>query len=280
MLPFSVLILTLNEEKNLSDCLDSLSPCDDIVLLDSFSSDNTELIANSYDVRFFQRAFDDYASQRNYGLNQVDFKHKWVLMLDADERMTPDLIAEVSAVCSDLDNSKSLYRIRRKDFFMGKWIRRASGYPTWFGRLIKTGLVRVERAVNEEYVTDGEVGVLDNHIIHYPFNKGVKHWLDKHNVYSTMEAEQLIRGGDTTPVFSYLMSSDPVKRRKAIKKIVYKLPGRPLFVFLALYVVRGGLLDGRAGFIFCALRAWYEFMISCKVMEFKSNQVGAKQEID
>ena len=156
----SALILSLNEDINLPNCLESLSWCDDIVVLDSYSTDRTEEIARSAGARFIQRKFDNYARHLNFGLSEIEYKHTWVLMVDAYEVVTPELAQEMGIKLVKDDDEMCLFRVRRKDFFMGKWIRHSSGYPTWFGRLLKIGHVHVERAINEEYHTYGKVGYL------------------------------------------------------------------------------------------------------------------------
>ncbi len=264
---FSVLILTLNEEQNLPFCLPSLSWCDDVVVLDSFSGDKTKQLAIKAGARFIQRKFDNYASQRNFGLNGIVYKHEWLLMVDADEVVPAELVSEMKSMVCRENNVTTIYRMRRKDHFLGKWIKRSSGYPTWFGRLLKIGYVRVERAINEEYITDGRVDYLQNHLHHYPFNKGFSSWLEKHNRYSTMEAELIVTGDLVTPILKDLFDKDPALRRRVIKAIVYRVPGRPLLMFIGLYLFRGGFLDGRAGLSFCLLRSFYEFLINCKVKE-------------
>lgn len=266
---FSILVLTYNEERNLAECLRSLALCRDIVVLDSFSSDGTQRIAKEHNVRFYQRKFDNFASQRSYGLNEIHFDNRWVLFVDADERATPELLHEISQQLSESDDETCLFRLRRKDFFMGRWIKRSSGYPTWFGRLVRRGCVRVEREVNEEYVTDGKVGFLFHHLEHYPFAKGLSHWLDKHNRYSSMEAGLLYGQGINRVGLASYFHRDPAERRRAIKNLVYRMPFRPILMFVALYVLRGGMLDGRAGLTFCLLRSYYEFMIDSKVRELQ-----------
>ena len=265
----SVLILTLNEELNLPRCLASLKWCDDVVVLDSKSNDKTESIAKDMGARVVERVFDNYGNQRNFGLQEIEYKYPWVLMVDADEVVTSGLYAEIEEALSRVNSNLCLFRMRRKDYFMGQWIRRSSGYPTWFGRLVKIGRVRVERSINEEYVTDGEVGLLKEHLLHYPFNKGFHAWFDKHNRYSSMEGALLESKQFESLPLTQMLSSDPTLRRKAIKSVVYQIPGRPLLMFLALYVIRGGFLDGKAGLTFCILRSFYEFMINCKALESK-----------
>ena len=270
----SSLILTLNEERNLSNCLSSLSWCKDIVVLDSYSSDSTEQIARDAGVRFFQRSFDDYANQRNFGLNQISYKYPWVLMVDADEVVPKSLADEINRVVNLSDKKIALYYMRRKDFFIGKWLRRSSGYPTWFGRLVRIGEVVVQRPINEEYYTKGRKGFLTEHLLHYPFNNGFRRWIDKHNLYSTMEAKLLVNEKAQKIRSMDFFSKDPAIRRKALKSLVYRLPCRPVFIFFALFLIRGGFLDGRAGLTFSLLKAYYEFIIDCKVKELKMRNKG------
>lgn len=270
----SVLILTLNEEINLPGCLDSVRWCDDIVVYDSYSTDRTVEIAREAGARVVQRSFDNYANQRNAALTQVEYRYQWVLMVDADEQATPELLREIQKITKNGEESTTLYHIRRKDMFFGKWLRRSSGYPTWFGRFFRVGRVRVERKINEEYYTDGKVGHLQEHLIHYPFNKGVSYWFERHNRYSSMEAASLIREVRVPLELRKIFSSDPIVRRKILKQIAYRMPGRPFLVFCYLYLFRLGILDGRAGLTYCVLRSIYEYMIDIKVRELKRREEG------
>jgi glycosyltransferase involved in cell wall biosynthesis len=272
----SVLILTLNEEVNLPDCLQSVKACDDVVILDSFSEDRTVEIAREGGARVIQRAFDNYAAQRNAGLNKVQFKHPWVLMLDADERVTPELWDEITTAVEKADPAVCLFHMRRKDYWFGRWLRRSSGYPTWFGRLIRVGRVTVQREINEQYVTDGQAGFLTEHLLHFPFNKGVAYWLERHNRYSSMEAAALAEERREKLSLGNLWSPDPVIRRRTMKRLAYRLPGRPLLTFGYLYLARLGLLDGRAGLRYCLLRAIYEYMIDLKLAEQAWHEGTAK----
>ena len=195
-------------------------------------------------------------------------------MVDADERVPQDLAEEITRRVTAASPDQVMFRMRRKDFFLGQWLRRASGYPTWFGRLVRLGRVQVMRAVNEEYVADGQIGHLDAHFHHYPFNKGVAYWFERHNRYSTLEAQASV-ALRTEPVESLaLFSFDPIARRRALKKFLYRVPLRPTIVFIYLYVVRLGLLDGRAGYYFSRMRAAYELFIDVKVLEIKRRQRG------
>lgn len=260
---YSIIILTRNEAMNIGECISS-AYSDDIVVLDSHSTDDTRAIALASGARVFQRSFDNYAAQRNAALALPGFRYPWALMLDADERLTPALHAEIIAELCKADPHIGMFRMRRQDRFLGRWLQRSSGYPTWFGRLLKIGAVRVEREINEEFLTDLAVGQLQNHIIHFPFNRGIEYWFDRHNRYSTMEAQSLINERLKPLAWRDLLSRDPLTRRKAAKQLAYRLPARPTLVFVYLYLIRGGFRDGRAGLLFCRMRATYEVMIDVK----------------
>jgi glycosyltransferase involved in cell wall biosynthesis len=264
----SVLILTLNEELNLPGCLESVAWSDDIVVFDSFSSDRTVEIAKAAGTRVVNHKFDNYAAQRNAALTEVMYKYPWVLMVDADERITPETRVEIEQITSKETNT-TLWRIRRKDMFQGQWLKRSNGYPTWFGRLFRLGGVWVEREINEEYHTDGQVGYLKTHLIHYPFNKGINFWIERHNRYSSMEAAALVRETKTKLDLRDLFSADPTMRRKSLKQLAYRLPFRPFIVFCYWYLFRFGFIDGIPGLTYCRLRAIYEYMIDLKVKELR-----------
>jgi glycosyltransferase involved in cell wall biosynthesis len=267
----SILILTLNEEINLPACLKSLSWSDDTVVFDSFSTDRTVEIAQEFGARVIQRKFDNYAAQRNTALSDVEYKNPWVLMVDADERWPKEIFEEIkSAIVQNGDTT--LYHFLRKDMFMNRWLKRSTGYPTWAGRLIKLGEVSVQRDINEEYWTSGKKGYLNSHFIHYPFNKGIAFWLERHNRYSSMEAEALIRELQGKPNLLNIFSTDPTIRRKSLKQVAYRLPCRPFLVFCYLYFFRLGFLDGVPGLTYCRLRSMYEYMIDLKVKELRRRE--------
>jgi glycosyltransferase involved in cell wall biosynthesis len=270
----SVLILTLDEEVNLGDCLDSVAWSDDVVVLDSFSTDRTPEITHARGARLQQRAFDNYAGQRNFGLRELEYRNPWVLMLDADERVPEDLREEMFAATSQAPETIALYRMRRRDHLFGRWIRRSSGYPTWFGRLVRVGRVWVERPVNEEFHADGEAANLQGHLDHYPFNKGFSAWIEKHDRYSTMEARQRALEHHDDERWTGLFAPDPARRRRAQKEWLHDMPLRPLVVFAGLYFIKGGMLEGRAGLTFSLLRAWYEYVIDCKALELRRRSAG------
>lgn len=161
--------------------------CDDIVIVDSFSADATAELANRENVRFVEHEFENYSRQRNWALRNIDFKHDWVFSLDTDERMTPELRAEIEHVLErDKGPDIVAYRVRYLNLLWGHCIKRSTLYPTWLIRLMKPRHLHYEdRAVHAHPVVDGAVGELRKH---YSFNQGISAWLAKHNSYSSLEA--------------------------------------------------------------------------------------------
>jgi len=265
----SLFILTLNEEINLDACLESVAWCDDIVVLDSLSTDRTVEIARAHGARVVERAFDNWSAHQNWAVQNIEFKHSWVLYLDADERCDAELRDEVLRKAQP-DAAESAFRIRRKDFYMGRWLKHAQLYPTWFVRLFRPRKIRYERLVNPVAIVDGPTGALDAHILHYPFSHGVSHWIARHNKYSDMEAIEAMKVLDGQRAASgALFSRDPNDRRRAMKDLFFRLPARPLVKFAYYYFWRRGFLDGRPGFTYATLQSIYEYLIVCKRLELQ-----------
>ncbi len=264
----SVLILTKNEEINIERCLDSLSWSDDIVVFDSFSDDRTVELAEQLGARVIQRKFDNWSAHQNWGVENIKFKYPWVYYTDADETCDDQLRDELAQL-SELDQDYSAFQVRRKDYFMGRWLKRSQLYPTWITRAFRPEKIRYERLVNPVAVVDGETGKLDGHIIHYPFSHGVGHWIDRHNKYSQMEALDLISEVVEKIHFAEFFSRDAAVKRRALKTLAYKMPGRPVLIFIYLYFFRLGLLDGLPGLRYSIMRAMYEYMIDLKVAELR-----------
>lgn len=264
----SVLILTLNEEDNLPECLSLLKWCDDIVVLDSHSTDRTVEIAKSFDnVRVISRDFDTEWRQRNYGLHEVEYKHPWVYICDADERLSPALVEEITSISASCESPHSAYRLRFRNMFMGQWIRHSSGYPVWIIRFVRPDKIHYERrATNVHPMVNGSVGTLEGHFDHHSFGKGLTPWFRKHNYYSTREASEGIRARhEGFPFVSEIMSGDPMRRRRALKNMSYFLVGRGIIRFWHSYIFRLGFLDGRAGLEYCRMIAMYEFWTEVKM---------------
>jgi glycosyltransferase involved in cell wall biosynthesis len=264
----SVLILTRNEEKDLPGCLESVSWSDDIHVFDSFSNDRTVEIARARGANVVQRTFDTYAAQRNAALESLPFRHNWIFLPDADERPTPELVAEMQGVAASTPEPVAGYRVRRRDFLNGTWLKHAQMSP-WYIRLVRRSRARYTREVNEVLQVHGAVEELSAYLDHFPFSKGISHWLDKHNTYSTMEARIVVSriGEQHASLRAALFGKDFHARRVAQKALFYRMPARPLVKWLYLLLARGAILDGRAGITYANLQAIYEYMIVVKTRE-------------
>jgi glycosyltransferase involved in cell wall biosynthesis len=267
----SILILTLNEEANIPDCLESVKWSDDIVVLDSFSTDRTVEIAKKAGARVIQRKFDNEKNQRMFSLREIPFKYKWVYNPDADEITPDELYNEMLSVTSDPNRTEVAYRIRFKTMFMEKWIRHSSLYPTWVIRLFRPEKISFDREINLRYITDGDEGYLKHHFHHYSFNKGLNAWFDKHNKYSWQEAKESLKSLteqhiNWSDIFSF---GNPAVCRKALKELSFRLPFRPALRFVYMYFLQLGFLDGWAGFHYCCLLSIYEYMIVLKMEEIR-----------
>lgn len=268
----STLILTRNEEVDLPGCLESVAWCDDVFVFDSCSTDATAEVACKYSANFAQREFDGYASQRNAALDELPFRHEWIFILDADERCTPELAREMRQVVSETPADVSGYRLRRRDFLNGTWLKHAQISP-YYIRLVRRGKARYTREVNEVLEVEGRVADLESPLDHFPFSKGMAHWIRKHDVYSTMEARVIADGasrGDASWKTA-LTAKDFHARRVAQKAIFYQLPARPAIKWLYMMFVRGAILDGRAGIAYANLQAMYEYWIVLKTRELRGD---------
>ena len=266
----SVLILTKNEERDLPGCLESVAWSDDVHVFDSFSTDGTVAIAQAAGAQVHQRVFDDYATHKNAALTSLVFKHKWVFLLDADERPTAELGREMQQVVLAVGEDVSGFRLRRRDFLFGTWLKHAQISPFYI-RLVRPEKARFTRAINEVLEVEGRVAELSYPLDHYPFSKGIAHWVAKHNTYSTMEAELIYRQeGLRNPSWSKaLRDPDFHTRRLHQKALFYRMPGRPLIKWVYMMFVRGAVLDGAAGMAYATLQSFYEYMIVLKTRELE-----------
>jgi glycosyltransferase involved in cell wall biosynthesis len=261
----SVLIITKNEELDLPGCLASVDWSDDVHVFDSCSTDRTSEIARSHGVNFVERRFDSYAGQRNAALSELPFRYPWIFLLDADERPTRELAQEMLRTVSVVPDDVGGFRIRRRDFLNGTWLKHAQLSP-WYIRLVRRGAARYTRAVNEVLEVSGRVEDLQAPLNHYPFSKGMAHWLAKHNTYSSMEAELIASGAGSRDLSlkTALFERDFHARRVAQKALFYRLPGRVWIKWCYMMFVRGAILDGQAGITYANLQALYEYLIVLK----------------
>ncbi len=255
---FSVLILTRNEEHRLPACLASAAGCDDVVVLDSGSTDRTADRARDAGARVFVHPFEDFAAQRNHAHRAIPFRHPWVFHLDADEQLTPALHSECAAYRGDepLDGCYAAPRM----LWEGRWIRRSTDFPAWQARFVKArGFEFVQAGHGQREAPGMRMGFLAAPYLHDLSGDGVEGWLAKHRRYAAAEAAAFV-DADAGPAAALdaLFRGPALARRRALKQLSYRLPARSAWRWVYQYLLRGGFLDGGPGFTYCRLLARYE----------------------
>lgn len=275
---FSIYILTYNEELDIADCIESALCSDDVIVVDSCSSDRTVEIAQRYPVRVVEHPFESHGKQRTWMLESLVPKHEWVYILEADERMTQALFQEcLQAMQSDQSVG---YYVAERVMFMGQWIRHCTQYPRYQFRLFRHGKAWFDDyGHTEREVVEGATGILAETYPHYTCGKGFSRWLDKHNRYSTDEALETLRQLETGSVnwHSLFFGTTEIERRRALKNLSLRLPLRPVVRFFYMYFLLGGCWDGKAGFTWCILQAFYEYLILLKVWEIQHLPVPTQE---
>jgi glycosyltransferase involved in cell wall biosynthesis len=258
------MIFTLNEEGHLPSCLGSLGWCDDVLVVDSFSTDRTEQVCREAGARFFQHEFEGFGAQRNWALENTAPKYDWILILDADERVPAELAEELGAIARTDPRDVGAFRVRRRFYMWDRWLKYSSLYPTWVVRFVHKDRVRyLNRGHAETQEVAGRVDDLRHDLIDENL-KGIDEWFERQNRYSAKDAEyELLQEGKTIQ-FGDIIAGDPLLRRAALKRVACRLPARPLFYFLYSYFWRLGFLDGRDGLVFCLMKAMYQQMVSIK----------------
>ncbi|MBI5212282.1 MAG: glycosyltransferase family 2 protein [Nitrospirae bacterium] len=257
MIPVSVVIITKDEEINIGDALESVKDFEDVVVVDSFSNDRTVEICRQYTDRVFQREWQGYAKQKQ---TAVDYAQKsWVLLLDADERVTPELKKEITekitlnSELQTLNSSCSGFYIPRKNFFLGRWIRHSGWWPDYTLRLFKKEVSGLEpRAVHEKVVVNGSKDYLKGPLEHYTY-RTISDYIKKMENYSTLAAEEILL---KNPIQS------PVS-------LIFKMAGSPVFTFLKMFFIKQGFRDGIHGFMLAVLYGFYTFLKYAKAWEKK-----------
>jgi glycosyltransferase involved in cell wall biosynthesis len=290
-IPVSVLIPAKDEESNLPACLESVARADEVFVVDSQSIDRSIEISTNYGANVVQFYFNGrWPKKKNWSLDNLPFRNEWVLIVDCDERITPELWDEIATVIQD--SNYNGYYLNRRVFFLGQWIRYGGKYPDWNLRLFKHKSGRYENLntedipntgdneVHEHVILDGKVGYLKNDMLHIDF-RDIYHWLERHNRYSNWEARvyyNILTGNDESGTIGAHLFGDAVQRKRFLKKIWVKLPFKPLLRFILFYVIRLGFLDGKAGYIYGRLLSQYEYQIGVKLYELR--QFGGKLNVN
>lgn len=278
-IPVSVLIPAKNEQSNLPACLESVSVADEIFVVDSQSTDKSIDIAEQFGANVVQFHFNGrWPKKKNWSLENLPFRNDWVLIVDCDERITPELWQDIAAAIENPDYNG--YYINRRVFFLGKWIRYGGKYPDWNLRLFKHKLGRYENLKTEDVPNTGDnevhehvilekVGYLKNDMLHIDF-RDIYHWLERHNRYSNWEARvyyNLLTDSNQNETIGANFLGNPVQRKRFLKKIWVRLPFKPILRFIIFYFLQFGFLDGKAGYIYGRLLSQYEYQIGVKLYE-------------
>ena len=276
-LPITAVILTYNEEQNLPACLQSISDyVDEIVVVDSLSTDSTKSIAFDYKTKFFENKWINYSKQYLWAIENTDIKNEWVLRIDADERWTTEGFEELARIIAD-DGADGVY-VKMKIYFMGRFIRHGAFYPNDFLRAYKRSKGSMEdRWMDEHIKVDGRTVHSNIDVIesNYDRQENIGLWTTKHNGYSTREAVEFLimkhRLGKVDTVGK--LSGNKTERKRWLKENVYfntPLFVRPFLYFVYRYFVKLGFLDGKEGFIFHTLHAfWYRFLVDAKIFQLE-----------
>ena len=284
-IPVSVLIPGKNEEKNLPACLKSVERANEVFLVDSQSEDRSVEIAENFGAKVVQFHFNGrWPKKKNWSLDNLPFQNEWVLIVDCDERITPELWDEIEEAIKKPDYSG--YYLNRRVFFLGQWIRFGGKYPDWNLRLFRHAKGRYENLHTEDIrntgdnevhehvvIADGEVGYLKQDMLHEDF-RDLYHWLARHNRYSNWEARvyfNILTGQGEEGTIGGKLLGDAVQRKRWLKhKWVKYVPFKPLIRFMLFYFIRLGFLDGRAGYIYGRLLSQYEYQIGVKLYELQN----------
>ena len=265
-------VLTLNEEQDLARALASLAWCDERLVVDSGSTDATVQVAREMGVPVVEHRQPPpfrISEQRNWALERAGLTSDWVLFLDADEQVGPELAEEIRRSIAEPGGPDG-YELTPRYWFLGRWLKRTQGYPNWHPRLVRRGSLRFEGGVWECFPAGSRVGRIRLPYEHYAFSKGLDDWLERHRRYASWDAEGILafrREGNRAALGT--------RRHLALRALTARLwPLRPLFRFLQKYVLQGGWLEGWQALLFACLMASYDLMTVVKVIELRRRQRG------
>ena len=256
MSTLAAIILTRNEAAHVQACIDSVRFADLVLVVDSLSADGTQDLARAAGAEVIERPFEDYADQRNAALEAVQARADWVLFVDADERITPELAAEVRSTLGETGYAG--WRIPRHNYIFGRLTRGAGWYPDYQTRLLRVGAAHYmpEHRVHERVELDGELGTLNAHIVHYNYTD-VRQFLDKQRRYTAYEAQVMVEQGIRPKPQNYIL--------------------QPLRHFRWRFLTLGGWRDGLHGLRLCLLMSWYEFRKYVLLRRLWQNQQAGQE---
>ena len=271
----SVILLTMNEELNLPSCLESLKGLDsEIFVVDSGSTDRTLDISKSAGARIFHHAFEHYGAQRNWAQENLPISGEWVLHLDADERLTPELVSEINQVLQNPPPDIEGFMLRKRTIFMGRWIRHGGHYPSYHLRLFRRSHGTCEdRLYDQHFLVDGQVQSLKHDYLDI-VACNLRSWTLRHSKWAQLEAEEILRVHKNGNRVRPDADGNPIEKRRWLREGVYlrsPLFSRAFLYWFYRYFFRLGFLDGKEGLIFHFLQGcWFRFLVDATIYEDKA----------
>lgn len=276
MIDLTAIVLTYNEELNLEECLSSISKlASRIVVVDSFSTDNTKVIADKYGADFYKHPFENYAKQFDYALKNTNITTKWVLRIDADERLTKESSAEIEKLCLEHENDDvNGLVLRFKYYFLGKYLKHGGCYPFLKLCVFKKEKGYIEQKNMDEHIvlSEGKSIFCKEDCLHHDF-KSVSLWIEKHNKYASREMLDYFDFYRKKRDYSNL-DKKSASKNKSKANLYYKLPMgfRAKLYFIYRYYLKLGFLDGKPGKFYAFLHAyWYRYLVDIKIYESEMN---------
>jgi hypothetical protein len=272
----AAVVISLNEAQNLPRCLNSVQWCNELLLVDSGSTDGSQSIASGLGARVLehrQQGRCSFTAQRNWSLDHGGLCSDWVLFLDADEEISPACRSAIETSIHSAQHQEGApvgFELTPRYWFLGRWLRFTQGYPNWHPRLVRRGHLVLEGSMWESFPTGSRVGRIHEPYEHYAFSKGIDDWLERHRRYAAWEAERTV---------AFLDGEGPgalgSSRRLPLRRLAARLwPLRPALRFSQKYLLQGGFLEGWQGLLFSLLMAVYELVTVIKVIERRRTARG------
>lgn len=275
----AVVVLTHNESGNIARCLRSVYWATDILVVDSGSTDGTPSIAKGMGARVLTRPFDSFAVQRNFAMEAGDLRAEWTLHLDADEEVPVKLRSELEdLVVRGGDVGKEVYKVPSRLLLDGRWLKRSGMYPSYQVRFGRTESLRfIDHGHGQREVQSlDKVGTISTPLDHHNFSKGINDWFSRHLRYARLEAIENENASTGRWSLKGVLSFDKTVRRRSLKTLGSRMPFSPLIRFFYHYFIRGGLLDGRAGFQYSFMLAIYQYFIVLNRREIRQEQGASR----
>ncbi len=278
-LPITAIVLTFNEEKNIKACLESiLDYVDEVVIVDSGSTDATLEILKAYKVSVYSHPFENYSLQRNWAFSAIEITNNWILNIDADHRATAELISELQGKFNaGIAPQINGFMVSRKTIFMDRWVKYGGHYPTYHAVMFRNGKGHCEQKnYDQHFVIDGKTEILKGDIIDI-ITDSLSNFTLRHNKWASLEAEEAVNDLKSEGIFiKPNKNGNPMEKRRYMKHKYYSYPIflRVFIYFIIRYIIKRGFLDGKEGLIFHFLQGfWFRLLVDAKIYELQKRKL-------